>query len=106
MTFGEVIEAHALNGGSVMMHPDIFIIARPIIAAWSDDDVRNPFKVAGDDADCWHLWLVAGDASRAPALMPYHLPFISRYKREVFRVHDTDELIARMLIARIGKIRQ
>ena len=118
-TFEQVIAAHAHNGGGqVHITPEVFVLARPVCRAWPEEWICDPQRVAvradgdgmagggdggdgiagADDgagriADCWHVWLLAGDAQAALRYLPYELPFMSWHRRGKLRVHALADVL-------------
>jgi hypothetical protein len=114
-SFEQVIAAHAHNGGGqVHVTPEVFVLARPVCRAWPEEWICDPQRVAaradgggnagggGDGggiasadgiADCWHVWLLAGDAPAALRYLPYELPFMSWHRRGKLRVHALAEVV-------------
>jgi hypothetical protein len=104
-SFEQVIAAHAHNGGGqVHITPEVFVLARPVCTAWPEEWICDPQRVAAradgegiaggdDEADCWHVWLLAGDAPAALRYLPYELPFMSWHRRGKLRVHALADVL-------------
>ncbi|WP_367871828.1 hypothetical protein [Luteolibacter sp. Populi] len=94
-SFAEVVEAHA-GSGYVLVTPEVFLLGRAVNSDWSDAELCDPHLWSAEP-DCWHVWLLAGDASRAWGLLPYELPWVSFHRRGRLRVLR-EEAVRRMTV--------
>jgi hypothetical protein len=91
--FEEILFAHCALGRVVEMQ-DVFIMARPVRHDWPDDRMCDPWDVATPhEADCWHVYLAAGDWLRAVAFAPYALPWVSWHRRGQLHVWQWRKLM-------------
>jgi hypothetical protein len=96
-SFEQVMAAHAYHGGEVHVTPEVFVLARPVCRAWPEEWLCDPQRVATREvADCWHVWLLAGDAGAAVRYLPYELPFMSWHRRGKLRVHELAGVVGRV----------
>jgi hypothetical protein len=93
-TFAQLIAAHGERGGHVFVTPEVFVMARPVCMSWDEDQICDPQQVA-TEPDCWHIWLLAGDASAALRFLPYPLPFVSWHRRHALRFHRFEHVLQR-----------
>ena len=94
-SFAEVVEAHAVSG-YVSVTPEVFLLGRAVNSDWSDAELCDPHLWSAEP-DCWHVWLLAGDASRVWGLLPYELPWVSFHRRGRLRV-VREEVVRRMTV--------
>ena len=74
-TFDEDLCWH-FHHGVVISRPDIFTMARPVIAHHPlVGDVGHHFP--WEQADCWHIHVYAGNILKGMELFPFPLPLIS-----------------------------
>lgn len=92
LSFGQVVEAHALHGGTVIMRPDLFLVARPILSEWDEASILDP-EIVAENPDCWHVFMAAGSARKAILeAVPFWLPLISFHRRGRFVICPADKL--------------
>ena len=75
--FTDELELHFLHG-YVVATPEAFAMARPIRADWDDParvaDISQVEPLAS--ANCWFIWLLAGDLLAVVRWLPVELPLI------------------------------
>jgi hypothetical protein len=99
--FRVVIEGHLFNGGHLLAGPDFFLLGRPVMSTWSEDQILE-FNASAprESADCWHVWLAAGDVPGMLGAIPYSLPFVSFHRHgrlKVMRLNDVIGKVRRLL---------
>jgi hypothetical protein len=74
--------------GTVISRPDLFLLARPVIFDWPDDDHASLTHVPSHLVpDCWHIWLTVGHLDTILTLAhENHLPFVT-WQRRRHRLH-------------------
>ena len=73
--------------GWVISRPDLLIMARPVRKDAPKEEILDPgreFK----EADCWHVYLVVGNASVAFQYLPFDLPWISFERKNVLKFYE------------------
>lgn len=94
-TFDQVVESHAV-GGVILATPSVFVMARRIVHSWSDEQICHPQITASpEEADCWHVWLLAGDFREAVERLDRSFPFVSWHRRGKLKVHRLDHVLQR-----------
>lgn len=89
-SFEEDLEAHLLHGW-VISTPDMFIMGRPVLKT-APAHILDPWWPFGDEADCWHVWLAAGDLRAMWAHLPFPLPWISFERDNALRFYKFESL--------------
>ena len=85
-TFWEDVDWHLLNG-FVFSTPDFFVMGRPVISSAEQSKIVGLHLFPPGLCDCWHVYLQAGDMSRAWGMLPWELPLVSFERNNVLRVH-------------------
>ncbi len=81
MDFGVDRLAH-FRHGYVVATPEAFAMARLVRQDWTPERLNNPFEVEpAATADCWFIWVLAGDLSVAARWLPFDLPWIGFARR-------------------------
>jgi hypothetical protein len=73
--------------GWVVSRPDLLILARPVRKDAKPEEILD----AGwefHEADCWHIYLVVGNASTAFQYLPFDLPWISFERKNKLRFYE------------------
>jgi hypothetical protein len=79
------LEAHLLNG-FVFSTPRYFVMGRPVVRSAPAHLILDPTHVfPATQADCWHVWLLAGDVGKAWGVLPWELPWMSFERGNVLR---------------------
>jgi hypothetical protein len=90
-TFDEDLHLH-LEHGFVFSTPEFFIMGRPVKSTEEPKYIVNPVIYFTDDCDCWHIYLMAGDCSKAWDIMPYPLPLFSFERRNELRFYPMERI--------------
>lgn len=81
MDFQADLEAH-FRHGYVVTTPEVFAMARLVRRDWTPERLNNPFHAEpAATADCWFIWVLAGDLSVAARWLPFDLPWIGFARR-------------------------
>jgi hypothetical protein len=85
----EDLDAHLITG-SVLIHDDCVVMARPVRR--SDDRARISNPAVGyswDECDCWHVHWLSGGIRAFLDAVPAHrvLPFVSFFRRGKLRIY-------------------
>jgi len=86
--FVEVLETHLLTG-YVFATPEIFLMGRRVDSR--REGMMADFRATDPEGDCWHVWLLAGDFSKAMRFLPFELPYVSFHRRGKLRVMSLAE---------------
>jgi len=82
-----------LEHGCVFSEPEYFMMGRPVVWDADERDILNPeFVFPRERADCWHVYLFAGDMARAWERMPWPLRKISFERGGRIKIFDTEQL--------------
>ena len=94
-TFSEDLEAH-LRYGLVISNKDYFLMARKVYLYARPHQIIDPFfNLWESPPNCWHLYLFAGDVSKAFASADVQLPFVSFERRNKLRFYTWDKIFLR-----------
>ena len=75
MDFEADLEAH-FRHGYVVATPEAFAMARLVRRDWTPERLNNPFHAEpAATADCWFIWVLAGDLTVAARWLPFDLPW-------------------------------
>jgi len=81
MIFDQDLAAH-FERGYVVSTPQAFVMARPVRRDWKPGRLNDPWDVEPlESADCWFLWVLAGDLSVAARWLPQALPWLGFARR-------------------------
>jgi hypothetical protein len=81
MSFEDDLKAH-FERGYVVSTPQAFGMARPVRRDWKPGRIGNPWDVEPlETADCWFLWVLAGDLAVAAHWLPCELPWLGFARR-------------------------
>jgi len=81
MSFEQNLAAH-FERGYVVSTPQAFGMARPVRRDWEPGRLNDPWDVEPlESADCWFLWVLAGDLSVAARWLPQSLPWLGFARR-------------------------
>lgn len=81
MSFEQNLAAH-FERGYVVSTPQAFGMARPVRRDWEPGRLNDPWDVEPlESADCWFLWVLAGDLSVAARWLPQALPWLGFARR-------------------------
>jgi len=81
MSFDDDLKAH-FERGYVVSTPEAFAMGRPVRRDWTPERLNNPFHAEpAATADCWFIWVLAGDLSVAARWLPFDLPWIGFARR-------------------------
>jgi hypothetical protein len=81
MSFDDDLKAH-FERGYVVATPQAFAMARPVRRDWTPGRISNPWDVEPlETADCWFMWLLAGDLSVAARWLPCDLSWLGFARR-------------------------
>lgn len=75
-----------LSNGFVFSTPDFFIMGRPVPRGAYFGQIVNPAVVfAPELCDCWHVHVLAGNASKAWSILPYPLQWLGYQRNNELR---------------------
>jgi len=81
MSFEDDLKAHC-ERGYVVSTPQAFGMARPVRRDWTPGRLNNPWDVEPlESADCWFLWVLAGDLAVAARWLPCELHWLGFARR-------------------------
>ena len=84
-TFDEDLALHYAHG-FVFSTPAFFVMGRPVPRGAFAADVVNPaVSYAHELCDCWHVHVLAGDASKAWSILPFPLKWLSFQRNNELR---------------------
>jgi hypothetical protein len=82
-----------LAGGFVFSTPKFFIMGRAVRRDAPLACIVDPaFAFARESADCWHVYLMAGDVAAAWSVLPWSLPWISFERKNELRVYSLSDI--------------
>lgn len=82
-----------LMSGFVYSTPDFFVMGRPVLSTALPMFVVDPrVKYERHQADCWHVYLMAGDMRKAWDILPWEYPLISFERLNKLRFYDLAEV--------------
>ncbi len=91
-TFEEDLQLH-FTLGFVCSRPDFFIMGRPVDSTAPVPRIVNPrFHFPPPVTDCWHVYLAAGDLSKAWVFLPYYLPLMSFERKNQIKIYSLDRV--------------
>jgi len=87
-TLEEDFRLHVANPqGCVIKLPDVIALARPVDKNAGQEIICNPkYWFAKSLINCWHLYLLVGDAGAAWQYLPFELDWMSYERRNVLRI--------------------
>ena len=79
---------HHSRTGRVIITPDLFVMARPVVSTWPEEWIINPAHNVSEgdhgeltpDPDCIHIHLLIGNIEDVLAYDPWGMPLVS-YQR-------------------------
>lgn len=90
--FEEDLEAHYING-FVFSRPDFFIMGRPIVKAADPVLIVDPWmRFPSAFADCWHVYLFAGNLARVWDILPWPLPWVAFERKNELRFYSQEAI--------------
>lgn len=92
-SFKEDLEAHLLHG-LVVSTPELFLMARPVLACAPHEQIVNPWYNDFPIWDCWHVYLYSGNMMSAFKQATYELQFVSFERKNRLRVYRWDDIYA------------
>lgn len=102
--FEEDLVAH-FHSGTVISTPEIFMMFRPVCSGWKEEDILDPWLSCPEEvADCWHIWMTAGDVAQARDYIPFPLPLASFERKNVLRLVRFHKIAEKL--QRYGKSRR
>lgn len=79
--------------GYVFNEAAFFIMGRPVRHDAPAALIVNPeFLFPAANCDCWHVYLAAGDLSRAWDMLPYPLPWLSFERKNELRFYEAKRI--------------
>ena len=91
-TFEHDTFLHLMNG-FVFSTPDFFVMGRGVKSKADPRMIVNPeFNFGRELQDCWHVYLMAGDMSKAWGILPYPLPMFSLERRNELRFYRFEDI--------------
>lgn len=92
-TFWDDLTLHLLNG-FVFSTPDYFVMGRPVLKDAAPEFIVDPHcKYPKEQADCWMIYLMAGDTGKAWDVLPWDLEFICFERNNELRFHLLEDVI-------------
>lgn len=87
-TLEEDIRLHVENPqGCVIKLPHVIALARPVEKKVGQEIICNPkYWFAPSLVDCWHIYLLVGDAAAAWDYLPFELDWMSYERRNTLRI--------------------
>jgi hypothetical protein len=76
-----------LENGFVFSRPDFFVMGRPVNRHASPALIVGQYRFPSVVADCWHVYLMAGNVARAWSMLPWELEWVSFERGNVLRFH-------------------
>jgi hypothetical protein len=84
-TFQQDLDFH-FRFGFVFSAPRFFIMGRPVIKGAPPAAIVNPaVQFNGEECDCWHVYLMAGDLAKIWEIVPWPLPWCSWERKNELR---------------------
>lgn len=90
-TFEQDLAWH-LDNGFVFARPDFFVMGRPVNRHASPSLIVGQYRFPSATADCWHVYLMAGNVARAWGMLPWELPWVSFERSNVLRFHRLEAI--------------
>jgi len=90
-TFEHDITWH-LNNGFVFSTPAFFVMGRPVVSAARPEIIVGLNRFPATICDAWHVYLMAGDMSKAWGILPWELPMVTIERRNVLKVYRLDSI--------------
>jgi hypothetical protein len=91
-TFADDLEAH-LRYGLVISTPEYFLMARKVIKDAPPREITDSWFYFNQNlANCWHVWLLAGDIRMAFLSADVRLPWVSFEKRNKIRFYTWESI--------------
>lgn len=91
-SFREDVEAHFVNG-HVISTPDVFILAREVSRGATPEQIVNPWIAFPPHlADCWHVYLFAGDLRRVFDYCPSAKKWVAFERGNILRFHRFESI--------------
>lgn len=91
-TFDEDLHLHMMNG-FVFSTPDFFVMGRGVDSKADPKLIVDSAVVWGRELqDCWHVYLMAGDMTKAWGVLPYPLPMFSLERKNELRFHRFEDI--------------
>lgn len=85
--FFEDVCLHLMHG-FVFSTPEFFIMGRPVLSSAPAEMVVTPsVQWPRESCDCWHIYLFAGDMTKAWTILPWQLPKISFERKNELRFY-------------------
>jgi len=94
ITFIEALNAH-FDGGYVWNSPKAFGLARPVHAGATYQEICDP-RIVHESANCWHIYLAAGDMREALTRLPFPLLRISFERKNTLRFYYLNDFFNRI----------
>lgn len=96
-TLEEDIRRHLVNpDGYVLKTKEVLAMGRPVPLLADIRDILNPYIwFPPKDCNCWHIYLVAGNISRAWDFLPYPLEWMSFERSNRLRFYRTERIKSR-----------
>jgi len=85
---------HITNpAGWVISRPDLLIMARPVPKDAPQEEILDAGRIwKAEECDCWHIYLVVGNASVAFQYLPFDLPWISFERKNVMKFYQLTKI--------------
>jgi len=90
-TFEHDRDWHLMHG-FVFSTPEFFAMGRPVVQSAPDAVIVGLNRFPATVCDAWHIYLVAGDMSKAWGILPWDLPFVTIERRNVLKRYRLDSI--------------
>ena len=94
-TFEEDLELH-FRHGYVLSTPSVFVMGRAIDSGAPHSCIVDPSVDLSRGADCWHVYLCAGELDGLRDLIPYHLPLVSWERCNQLRFYELERVMRQL----------
>jgi hypothetical protein len=90
-TFDQDLSWH-LDHGFVFSTPEFFVMGRPVNSGAKPEIIVGLNRFPATVCDAWHVYLMAGDMSKAWGILPWELPLVTIERRNVLKVYRLDSI--------------
>jgi len=79
--------------GWVVSRPDLLIMARPVPRNAKPDEILDAGReFHSDECNCWHVYLVVGNAAQAFKYLPFDLEWISFERKNKLKFYQLTKI--------------
>ena len=90
-TFEQDRDWHLMNG-FVFSTPDFFAMGRPVVRSSPVEILVGLHRFPATVCDCWHIYIFAGDMTKAWGILPWDLPWVSIERKNVLKFYRLDSI--------------